>query len=160
MADRTVNKLYDTSRMDRLPVPIINAGSLPIGTLVQNASGFADHYDGTSNLLGIVVGGENVDANGVPTGDTSLTPDPMVYVDASGPVLKSIPVASSTVVGAYVYCNDSDLDNATITQPTTDHPIGVIVGWRSASDVDVRLFTLVEHMLGTDAAATPGTSWV
>lgn len=160
MADRTVPKIYQTKHMDRLAVPIANGVTLPVGTLVQIESGFANHYDGTTTLLGIVLGGENLSTAGNPVGLTSLTPDPCVYVDASGPVICNIPVASSTVVGAYVYCPDSDLGNATITQPTTLAPIGIIVGWRSATDCDVRLFTPVEHLLGMTAAATPGTSWV
>lgn len=160
MADRTVPKIYQSKRMDRLAVPITNGVTLPVGTLVMEASGFATHYAGTGNLLGIVLGGENLSAAGNPVGLTSLTPDPCVYVDASGPVICNIPVASSTVVGAFVYCDDSNLDNATVTQPTTDAPIGIIVGWRSATDCDVKLFSYVEHLLGRTAAATPGTSWV
>jgi hypothetical protein len=157
MGDRTTNKIYSTSGADRFPVPIANGESLGIGALVQVESGFANHYDGTSDLLGIVVGGENTNSSGVPVGDTSLSPDPTVYVDMSGALLMGVPVASAAAVGEYVYCNDSDFDNATVTQPTTDKPIGVIVGWRSASDCDVKLFTLPEHMLGTDAT---GAAWV
>lgn len=156
MADRSTNKIYESIGRNRWPIPIADGETLPIGTLVQIQSGFANHYDGTSDLVGIVIGGENPNADGEPVGDTSLTPDPAVYVDASGPVIKNIPVAGATVIGAYVYCNDSDLDNATITQPTTDKPIGVIVGFRSAADCDVMLFTLAEHMIGLDAG---GAAW-
>lgn len=161
MADRTTNKQYESAGRHRVPFPIADGETLPIGTLVQIQSGFANHYDGANgNLAGIVAGGENPNADGEPVGNTSLTPIPKVYVDMTGPVIKNIPVAGATVVGAYVYCNDSNLDNATITQPTTDAPIGKIVGFRSASDCDVMLFSYAEHCLGTDAAATPGTSWV
>lgn len=156
MADRSTSKIYETKGADRLAVPIANGETLPIGTLVQSQSGFANHYDGTSTLLGIVLGGENTDSSGNPVGDTSLTPDPTVYVDASGVVVTGIAVASSTVVGVYVYCDDSDLDNATITQPTTDAPIGWIIGWRSATDVDVKLFTSIEHTIGV---ATAHAAW-
>ena len=152
MADRTTNTLYETKGIDRLAVPIANGVTLPVGSLTQLESGFANHYDGTKPLIGIVLGGENL-ASGLPVGDTSLTPDPVVYVDASGPCIVGIPVASSTVIGVPVYCNDSNLDNATITQPTTDAPIGYIVGWRSATDVDVKLFAPDVHVLGSDAAA-------
>lgn len=152
MADRSVNKIYETKGMDRLAIPVANGETLPVGTLVQVQSGFANHYDGTQPLFGIVLGGENVNSDGEPVGDTSLTPDPAVYVDSSGPVLVGIAVASSTVVGVPVYCDDSDLANATITQPTTDAPIGYIVGWRSATDVDVKLFAPDTHVLGSDAA--------
>lgn len=160
MADRTTPKVYTSKKMSRLAVPIANGVTLPVGTLVMESSGFATHYAGTGNLLGIVLGGENLSTAGNPVGLTSLTPDPCVYVDASGPVICNIPVASSTVVGAFVYCDDSNLDNATVTQPTTDAPIGIIVGWRSATDCDVRLFSFIEHLLGRTAAATLGTSWV
>jgi len=156
MADRSANKIYETMGADRVPFPIANGVTLPVGTLVQEESGFANHYDGTNTLLGIVVGGENVNSDGEPVGDTSLSPDPAVYVDTSGPVIVGIPVASATVAGVYVYCDDSDLDNATITQPTTDAPIGYILNFRSASDCDVKLFTAAEHMIGTDAT---GAAW-
>jgi len=158
MADRTTRKIYETKGADRLAVPMANGVTLPIGTLVQTESGFANHYDGTSGktLIGIVVGGENLDASGNPVGDTSLTPDAACYVDASGVVVTGIAVTSSTVIGVYVYSNDSNLDNATITQPSTDAPIGWIVGWRSATDVDVKLFTSIEHSIGV---ATAHATW-
>jgi hypothetical protein len=159
MADRTTRKIYETKGADRLAVPMANGVTLPVGTLVQSESGFANHYDGTAGkyLLGIVLGGENLNSSGNPVGDTTLTPDPNCYVDASGVVLTGIAVASSTVVGVYVYCNDSDIDGATVTQPSTDAPIGFIVGWRSATDVDVKLFTLLEHAIGQ---ATTHATWL
>jgi len=156
MADRTTNTLYETKGADRLAVPIANGETLPVGTLVQIQSGFANHYDGTSTLAGIVLGGENLSSTQIPTGDTSLTPDPSVYVDASGPVITGIPVASASVIGAYVYCNDSNLDNATITQPSTDAPIGFLIGFRSASDCDVQLFTPLQHTIGVQGG---GSAW-
>ena len=105
-------------------------------------------------LLGLVVGGENENSDGEPVGDTSLTPDPAVFVDASGPTVEGIPVTGSTVAGALVYCNDSDLDNATVTQPTTDDPIGWISRWGSATDCDVTLFAASVHRLGSYVAAS------
>lgn len=162
MADRSTSKHYTTAAgMTRCPFPIANGVTLPVGTLVQEESGFANHFDGTVGhvLLGIVMGGENPDSNGNPVGDTSLTPDPAVYVDCSGALLTNVAVASSTVIGAHVYCDDSDLDNMTITQPGADHPIGIIVGWRSATDCDVKLYTPTEYKIGTTAAATLGAEW-
>lgn len=163
MADRTVNKIYVTKGLDRLAFPIANGITLPVGTLVQEEGGFANHWDGTDTFLGIVLGGENTNSDGEPVGDTSLSPDPAVYVDATGVVIVGIPVAGAsavTVNGEFVYCIDSDLANATLTQPTTTFPIGIVVGWRSATDVDVRLFAFMEHLIGTTAAATLGTDWV
>lgn len=158
MADRTVNRIFHMSGADALPVPIANGETLPIGTLVQAQSGFANHFDGTQPLLGVVVGGENVNSDGEPVGDTSLTPDPQVYVDTTGPVIKSIAVTGATVFGAEVYSNDSDLENATITQPTTDSPIGYIVRFGSATDCDVKLYSMDVHRLGSDAASF--AAWV
>jgi hypothetical protein len=156
MADLAVNTIHATKGADRLAVPMTNAAVLPIGTLVQVASGLADHYDGTSTLLGIVVGGENTNSSGIPVGDTSLTPDAACYVDASGVVLLGQSATGATVVGELVYCNDSNIANATVTQPTTDAPIGYIVGWRSATDCDIKLFTAAEHMIGV---ATAHADW-
>ena len=163
MADRTTNTLYESKAIDRLAVPIANGVSIPVGTLVQEEGGYANHYDGTNTLLGIVVGGENLSTTQVPVGDTGVSPLPAVYVDTSGTTITGIPVAGAsgtTVIGEFVYCDDSDLANATLTQPTTDHPIGILVGWRSATDCDVRLFAFIEHLLGTTAAATLGTDWI
>jgi len=157
MADRSTNTQYVTKDARRLAVPIANGITLPTGTLVQAESGFANHYDGTNTLLGIVIGGENTNSDGEPVGDTSLSPDPTVRVDASGTVVVGIPVTGSTVVGELVYCNDSNLDNATVTQPTTDAPIGYVIGWRSATDADVQLFTAAQHMIGV---ATAHADWV
>lgn len=156
MADRTTNILYETKGANRLAVPIANGITLPIGSLVQSESGFANHHDGTGQFLGIVISGENL-AAGLPVGDTSQSPDPAVYVDASGTTLVGVPVASSTVPFVHVYCDDSDVANLTITQPTTDAPIGMIVGWRSATDVDVQLFTPKEHLIGVQGG---GAAWV
>lgn len=158
MADRTVNKIYVSGGMDRLPVPIANGVTLPVGTLAQWESGFANHWDGTNPLIGIVLGGENTNTANAPVGDTSQSPDPAAYIDASGLVIRNIPVTGSTVQGVYVYCDDSDLDNATVTQPGTDAPIGYIVGFRSATDCDVKLFPPDVHILGSDAAAF--AAWV
>jgi hypothetical protein len=164
MADRTANIILETKDIRRLAVPIANGVTLPIGSLVQEESGFANHFDGTNTLLGIVVGGENTNADGEPVGDTSLTPDPAVYVDTSGPTICGIAVDSATVIGAYVYTNDtgatSNVGDLSITQNTTDAPVGVIVRFGSATDCDVRLFSYIEHLLGRTAAATPGGSWV
>lgn len=162
MADRTTNTLYETKKIDRLPVPIANGVSLPHGTLVQEQGGYANHFDGTGTLLGVVMGGDNL-SSGIPLGDTSLSPLPKAYVDTSGVTFVGIAVTGAsavTVIGEFVYSADSDLDNATLTQPTTLYPIGLVVGWRSATDVDVRLFSFAEHLIGTTAAATLGGDWV
>lgn len=162
MADRTVNNIYETSGKDRRRVPITTAITLPIGTLVQEEGGYANHYDGTNSFLGLVVGGENTNSDGEPVGDTSLSPVPSVFVDTSGPIVKGIPVTGAsaiTTIGEHVYCNDSDLDNATLTQPGSDYPIGFITGWRSATDVDVQLYTPAEHLVATTAPAALGADW-
>ena len=163
MADRTTNTLYESKGIDRLAVAIANGISLPVGTLVQTEGGYANHFAGDNTLLGIVLGGENLSSTQVPVGDTSLTPLPTVYVDTGGATITGIPVAGASAItnqGAFVYCADSDLDNASLTQSGTKGPVGIIVGWRSATDVDVRLFSYIENLLGLTAAASPGGSWV
>ena len=163
MADRTTNTLYESKAIDRLSVPIANGVAIPVGSLVQEEGGYANHFNGDNTFLGIVVGGENLSSTQVPTGDTSASPVPTVYVDTSGATITGIPVAGAsaqTTVGEFVYCIDSDLAGASLTQVSTDSPIGILVGWRSATDADVRLFSAIEHLLGTTAADTPGTDWV
>lgn len=162
MADRSANKIYETKDIKRLRVPITTAVTLPVGTLIQEEGGYANHYDGTNTLLGIVLGGENTNSDGEPVGDTSISPLPSVFVDASGATLTKIAVAGAsavTVIGEHVYCPDSDLDNATLTESTNGYPIGFVVGWRSATDVDVKLYTPAEHLIATTAPATLGGDW-
>ena len=53
MADRSTNKLYTTSGNTRLRVPIANGVTLPIGSLAQMESGFANHYTGATGGGGI-----------------------------------------------------------------------------------------------------------
>ena len=149
MADRTTNKVLDSQERGRQGHPIANGVTIGIGALVQIESGFLNHWDETGSFMGLLIGGENVDSNGAPVGDTSLAPDPLGYVDTSGPVLRHLDSVGGTptVRGVLVYSADSDTDSLTITD-TTNPPVGWISNFRSATDLDVTLFTPEEHMAG------------
>jgi hypothetical protein len=155
MTDRTADKLYDTRPNSGRDSFIIADGVvLAAGTLVQLGSGYADHHDGTGNFLGIVIGGDDRAGDGVLTGETSDAKPPEAFVDTSGVIVKSIAVAGTATqakVGDLVYAGDSDLATATLTQPTTDYPIGILHRFVSVTDCDVKLFTPMEHSLGIEA---------
>ena len=86
----------------------------------------------------------------------------MDVVDTSGMIIKSIAVAGTATqakVGDLVYCNDSDLAGVTLTQPTTDYPIGILHRFVSVTDCDIKLYTPMEHSLGIEAGIGGATGW-
>lgn len=133
--------------------PIANGVTLEEGTLVQLESGYLNQWDETGDFLGLFKGaGLGVSPNATAiTGDTSATPVPEGAVDESGKVVMHLDSVGGTPtqakVGDLVYCADHDLANATLTD-TTNPPIGRMVRFRSATDVDVELFTPAEHAAG------------
>jgi len=143
MADlsvKTIHKSEPGASAGQSSYPVANGVTVPIGALVQLQSGFLNHYDHTGFFLGVMVNGD-ADEDGIVTGDTSATPQPLGTVDESGVVLMHVAVASATVAGVPIWCADSNPGSFTITDPTTYGPIGWLKKFRSASDCDVQLFT-------------------
>ena len=49
-------------------------------------------------------------------------------------------------VGDVVYCTTSNTDDLTLTAGALNHPVGFMSAFRSATDVDVTLFTTAEFL--------------
>jgi hypothetical protein len=154
MVDVTARKTLATkTRSGRSAYPIADGVTLFEGALVGLEGGYLNHWaDGANDVfVGIVLG----DALGVSpgaalTGDTSGTPVPEARVDDSGVTLLGLDSVDGTPtaakVGDVVYCTTSNTDDLTLTAGALNHPVGFMSAFRSATDVDVTLFTTAEHL--------------
>lgn len=143
MADLAVKTVHKTRAPGVGSYLMANGVTLYEGMLAQNQSGYLNHWDGTGQFLGIVLGGDDRAKDGVLTGNTSDTPVPEARVDESGVILMHKAVAGSPTqasVGLFVYCADSDVANFTIADTGTP-AVGVLDRYRSSSDCDVELFS-------------------
>lgn len=160
MADRTTDLIIKTRpNSGRDAFTIADAITLAAGTLVQLTAGLADHWDdsGANDIfLGIAIGGQDTagGGDGIWLGDTSGDPDPNpeVFVDTSGVILQHLASVGGqgtlvlTDVGKQIYCGDSDTDSMTIVGSGNTNVIGWLWRFRSATDVDVKLFTPMEFL--------------
>jgi hypothetical protein len=157
MVDVTARKTLATkTRSGRSAYPIADGVTLFEGALVGLEGGYLNHWaDGANDVfVGIVLG----DALGVSpgaalTGNTSATPVPEARVDDSGVTLLGLDSVGGTPtaakVGDIVYATTSNTDDLTLDATAggvADHPIGFLSGFRSATDVDVTLFTTAEFL--------------
>ncbi len=159
MADLGANRVHKTQpRSGYNSYPIADGVILYPGALVSLEGGYLNHWaDGANDVfLGILLG----DATGISpgaalTGDTDAptqlgTPVPEGRVDQSGVTLMHLDSVGGTPaqanVGDLVYSPDSDTDNLTLTIGALNHPIGYLSKFRSATDVDVTLFTPAEML--------------
>lgn len=152
MADAAAKRVHDTApRSVSKSFPIADGVTVFEGMLAQLESGYLNHWDETGSFLGIVLGGQSRANDGTLLGETSDTPPPEAYVDVSGVTLRHLDSVAGTPtqakVGDLVYSADSDTDNLTLTD-TTNPPVGWLSRFRSATDVDVTLFTPEEHKAG------------
>ncbi len=150
MADATAKKIWKSRVRGHGSYPIADGVTLHEGQLVQLESGYLNHWDETGSFLGILLGGDDRAKDGVLLGETSDTPPPEGRVDETGVVLTHLSIGGSPTqakVGNLVFCADSDVANLTLTD-TTNPPVGYMSRYRSATDVDVTLFTPGEHMAG------------
>ena len=155
MADLTVTKQFEgRPRGGSQRLPIANTVVLPYGSLVGAEAGFANHWASGVNdvFMGIVGGGDDRLRDGVFTGNTSDTPDPHVRIDTSGPTLIGLNSVAGTPtqakVGNQIYCTTSNTDDMTLDPAGTGiiQPIGYMSEWRTATDLDVTLYTPTEYL--------------
>jgi hypothetical protein len=150
MADAAAKKIHTTrANAGRDSFPIADGVTVYEGMLAQLESGYLNHWDETGDFLGIVLGGDDRAFDGTLLGETSDTPDPEARVDTSGVVLMHLASVggspSQALVGAAVYCADSDTDSLTLTKTSGGRPVGTLIRYRSATDVDVQLFPSIVH---------------
>jgi hypothetical protein len=156
MADRTTDLIIETrSRGGRDSFIIANTVTLAAGTLVQLEAGFANHWDDSGSndvFVGIAIAGDDSGSTDHTwLGDTSgdPDPDPRVTVDTSGAILRSLSIGGTITqasVGALVYSADSDTASLTTNSSGRTNALGTVWNFRSATDVDVRLFTPDEFL--------------
>lgn len=114
--------------------------------------------DGASDVFcGLALGGDDRAGDGVLTGEISDAHPPEARVDTSGVVLMHLDsVAGQGALaeadqGALVYCGTDNTDDLTIVSSGRNHPIGFILRFRSTTDVDVKLFSMAEHLAQANA---------
>jgi len=154
MADNAANVVHEVSEAGRQSHVIADAVVLPVGSLVQLESGFANHWDETGSFLGLAINGNPPDgraADGVHTGETSDDVPPEMTVDTSGVTLKHLDSVAGTPaqakVGDLVFSATSNTDDMTMTD-TTNPPVGYLSRFVTTTDVDVTLFTPEAHAAG------------
>jgi len=151
MTDLSVRRTIENHERGRERQIIANSVVLVEGALVGLQSGYLNHWANGANdhWLGLCIGGDDRANDGVLTGNTSDTPPPHGLVDTSGRVLMHLDSVGGTPTqaktGDLVYAASSNPDDLTLTS-TGSHPIGRLQYYRSATDVDVELFTPAEHM--------------
>lgn len=154
MGDLSATFMHKTRGSTRQSAPIANTVTLYEGCLVGFEGGYANHWaDGAADVFaGIVLGpGVGIDPGAALLGATSATPIPEVSIDTSGVTLMHLASVDGTPtqakVGDIVYGNGSDpadLNLAAVTANNT--PVGWLSYFRSATDVDVTLFTPSEFL--------------
>lgn len=154
MADATANTTHTTKpRGGRRAYVIANGVTVYAGMLASLEGGYLNHWaDGANDVfVGIVLGeGDGILAGAAMTGDTSATPPPEVRCDESGVTLEGLSTVGGTPtaakVGDLVYSADSSVSSITLDNTGRTHPIGYMSRFRSATDVDVVLFTPTEML--------------
>ena len=84
------------------------------------------------------------------TGNTSLTPVPEAFVDTSGVILTHLDSINGTPsqakVGDLIYGGTGNTDDMDLQASGNTDPIGWMIRYTSATDVDVQLFTPTEFL--------------
>lgn len=154
MANQAVKVVRKTREPGRDSFQIADGVVVYEGMLagIDATTGYLEHWaDGANDCFaGVVLGGDDRAKDGVLTGETSDTPPPEARVDTSGTVLMHLSSINNSPVqgnvGDPVYCGTSNPDDITTNSSGRNHPIGFIVRWRTATDVDVQLFSMAHHV--------------
>jgi hypothetical protein len=83
------------------------------------------------------------------TGDDTATPPVAATVRDNGVVLEGVDVAGVSdraSINQVVYCATDNIADLSLTPTTNTFPIGFLIGWRSNTDMDVKLFTTAEYL--------------
>ena len=151
MADLAASTVHKTQpRAGRHSFPIANGVTVYEGQLVGIEGGYANHWaDGANDIFaGILLRGDDPNTDGTLLGDTTASPIPEATVDTSGVTLMHLSIggtATQAKVGDYVYCGTSNVTDMTLNSSGRTHPIGIMTRYRSATDVDVTLFSMMDH---------------
>ena len=156
MADLTADSELKTQGNGALfSAPIADAVTLYHGALVGLEAGYANHWaDGAGDTFGgVVVGGDTTLVSDAEALLGDITPPtgrvvPRVRVE-EGAILVGLdsvlnPAGGAVTqehVGDIVYCSTSNTDDMTMASTGNTHPVGIIDDFRTATDLDVQLFT-------------------
>lgn len=141
MANPSANKIYKSKPSNGIQSFIVkNATQLYAQSLVgvADADGYLNFWDNvaTTRFCGVLLADV--------LGDTSAGVEGTV--DISGRTLTNVAVAGTPTqakVNELVYSADGNITSLTMTA-TTSKAIGILTAYRSASDCDVRLFSMAE----------------
>lgn len=165
MADQAANVVHKTqNRGGTNAYPIANGVTLYPGSLVALEGGYLNHWaDGPNDVFVGIVGGDalGISPGSALLGNTGATVVPEARVDESGPTLMHLDSVGGTPtqakVGDYVYCSTSNTDDMTLDATGATNPVGYLSRFRSATDVDVTLFTPAEFLAG---GVTPSLDFI
>lgn len=111
------------------------------GLVGFNAAGFAVPWDDAAATMFGGVATKNS------TSVAGASPKTRAHLDISGKIIRGIPVASAVQgsIGDQVYCTtDNVAVDCVLDAAATSRGIGVIIRWGSATDVDIKLYSLGE----------------
>jgi len=158
MTDRTAHKSYDfragPTHYQKSWI-IADGVTVAQGTLIQVQAGYANHWDDTSGddrFAGIATNADSYNNDGIWLGEITPTLNrrtPRVTVDEGAIITNFDSLGSTTAItdiGSFVYCPDSDPDNMTLESSGNTSIIGILEDWRSTTDTDIRLFTMIEWL--------------
>lgn len=135
---------------------IADGVTLYLKQLVSLESGYLNHWaDGANDrFVGILYDGDRRDPlTDAILGETSDSPPPEGRCYTDGVTLMHLDsvldtdgaaTLSQADVGKFVYCGTSNPDDMTLATTGNTHPIGILKRVRSATDVDVKLFSMME----------------
>lgn len=160
MSDLAAHVTHETRPSSGRDAWVITDGeTVYIGQLCSLQDGLLNHWaDGANDVfVGPLLGGDDNagSAPGVITGDTDRVstnqePPPEGWVDTSGVTLMHLDSVADTPTqakqGNLIYCGTSNTDDMTLNSSGRTNAIGWMVRRRSATDVDVRLFTPSEFL--------------
>ena len=152
-------------RGDSMSFVIADGTSIWRGSLVGITSGYLTAWaDAAAQLFcGLLFNGDVREKTGTNagkiTGETSDSPPPEGIVLNGGITLMHLDSVldelngslAATDVGMVVYCGTSNTDDMGGQSSGANHPVGVITRFRSATDVDVTLFSMMEHLAQKEA---------
>ena len=147
-------------RGDTMSFVIKDGTSIWRGSIVELLVGYLGPWTDAagSTLCGVLFNGdvrEKTGSNaGKITGETSDSPPPEGVVLTGGVTLmhldsvvdESGAAIAQADVGKAVYCGSSSPDDFTLATTGGTHKIGVITRFRSATDIDITLFSMMEHV--------------
>ena len=143
-----------------MSVPIALGQTVYVGSLIQIKDGYAEPWDETGQLVGLMIDGDADPQTGLFTGAEGSIPLRQCRIDSSGPTVNGLDLSGSGVtqgsVGSEVYCSTDNLADLTTTS-TGGEPVGRISSFRSSTNCSVDMYpssTISAVAIGDSASYT------